>query len=317
MNKHMTITAIIHTKNSAETLSRALQSVAWTDETLVVDMGSTDDTLKIAKSFGTTILPVKDFGYVEPARNLALKQVKTDWILILDSDEEIPSSLATKLKALAGGDATAEAYNLPRKNIVFGDWLAVAGWWPDYQLRFFRRGTVNWPATIHSTPKVDGSVDFLSPQEEFAITHYNYPTVSSYLERLDRYTTHEVSSRDSTSREAQSANSKHSFSTESLLKAWSNELFHRFFQQGGQNGHLRGAGIAMLQSMYELVVVLKQWEAAGFPEAKSSSATTSQVSERFWRDFQKDLNYWLADWHVERSAGLAKVVWQLRRKFKV
>lgn len=301
------ISVLIHTKNSESTLAATLESVAWADEILVIDMHSTDETVSLAKKHGATVLTVDDVGYVEPARNTALKAAKFPWILIVDSDETISSTLAKHLQSLAAGTATSDAYLIPRKNQVFGDWLSTGGWWPDYQLRFFKKGIVHWPEQIHSQPKIDGSVEQFPLKEELAIEHANYPTVSSFLERLDRYTTHEVHSRSQTK-------SSKAADSEALVTNWSNELFRRLFAFDGIKGGTRGVGVSFLQAMYEFVVVLKSWEKNEYAESSSNSEkqTIAQLGK-----FKSDLQYWIADWHVKNTSGLPQIWWRIRRTLKI
>lgn len=303
-------TVLIHTKNSETTLAATLKSVTWADEILVIDMHSTDKTVALAKKHGATVITVDDVGYVEPARNTALKAAKFPWILIVDSDETVSHTLAKHLQSLASGAATADAYLIPRKNFVFGDWLSTGGWWPDYQLRFFKKGIVNWPEQIHSQPKIDGSVEQLPLKEELAIEHANYPTVSSFLERLDRYTTHEVHSRSKTNT-SQIANSE---ASEALVTNWSNELFRRLFAFNGIKGGTRGVGVSFLQAMYEFVVVLKSWEKNGYKE--STTNTEKQTIAQLGK-FKSDLQYWIADWHVKNTSGIPQLWWRMRRSFKL
>jgi glycosyltransferase involved in cell wall biosynthesis len=301
------ISVLIHTKNSESTLAATLDSISWADEVLVIDMHSSDKTVSLAKKHGATVITVDDVGYVEPARNIAIKAAKFPWILIVDSDEIIASTLAKHLQSLAKGAATSDAYLIPRKNQVFGDWISTGGWWPDYQLRFFKKGIVHWPEQIHSQPKIDGSVEQLPLKEELAIEHANYPTVSSFLERLDRYTTHEVHSR-SQIKPSKAANS------ETLVTNWSNELLRRLFAFEGIKGGTRGIGVSFLQAMYEFVVVLKFWEKNEYAESSSNSEKQTIVQ---LGKFKSDLQYWIADWHVKNTSGLPQIWWRMRRSLKL
>lgn len=326
-NKVAPVSVIIHTKNSAQTLADTLMSVAWASEIIVMDMHSTDETISIAKAYNAKIHYFPDVGYVEPARNAAIALAKHSWICIVDSDEVISNELAVKLQSLSQGDATADAYFIPRKNMVFGGWLREAGWWPDYQLRFFRKGKVSWSDVIHSRPTIDGDVDYLPEAEQVAIEHANYPSVSSFIERLNRYTTHEVTTRTVTAH----------LDENELLTSWKNELFSRLFKLKGMNAGVRGVGVCMLQAMYELVVQLKMWEqhqAVGsnqvgkmqpghkYSDESQTNSNSAQDPDpqkvlAFFQTFRSELQYWIADWHVRRTSGLSKIFWQFRRKFRI
>jgi glycosyltransferase involved in cell wall biosynthesis len=302
MKTHSKISVVINTYNSADVLSRALDSVSWADELIVMDMESSDTTTAIAKKYTKHVFSHPQVGYVEPARNAALAKASGDWILVLDADEVVPPLLATKLRNLAAGDATADAYYLARKNSIFGNWVFFAGWWPDYQLRFFKQGLVTWSDKIHSLPQVKGSVDYLAPQSDEALEHYNYTSVEEYLTRFNRYTTHEVSAR-----------SQLSATPAELIKSFKNELFRRLFFSQGITGGTRGVGLSLLQSMYEVVVHLKSWEQTH--PAEKPGEEVAAISEL--ASFSSDLKYWIADWHIHHSTGITRLIWQVRRKFRI
>lgn len=319
-----TISVIIHTKNSAKTLQETLESVRFADEILVVDMQSTDTTKSIARKFGAVIMDVDDVGYVEPARNAAIKAAKSDWICIVDSDEVVPQDLANLLLKIAQNPTAAEAYLIPRKNFVWGDWLQHAGWWPDMQLRFFKKGSVDWPSHIHAQPKVDGDVRELISKnavesnssltmESVALSHKNYPDVSSFIQRLDRYTTHEVLSRSSSKLKMNSSSKSNLHSSATMIQSWTNELLSRLFVHKGVEGGMRSVGISFMQAQYELIVQLKLWEKNSYTEKQSNTQELmSQLSET-----KSQLAYWIADWQVQNTSGLNQVWWMIRRKLRV
>src|SRR6266498_5902614 len=140
MNQSNKISVVVTVFNGEKTLNACLESVKWADEIIVVDDGSTDGTISIAKKHTDKIYHHKSQGFVEPARNFAISKTTGDWILVLDADEQVPQSLAEKLQELAGQSET-ECVNLPRKNIIFNKWIQHTGWWPDYNIRFFKKGS--------------------------------------------------------------------------------------------------------------------------------------------------------------------------------
>lgn len=305
-----TLTVLINTKNAAKTLAATLKSVKFADKIIVMDMDSSDETVQIARAYGAKVVFHPDVGIVEPARNKGLALIKKGWVLILDSDETLSDELAKKIKALVAGDATATGYYLPRKNYIFGGWLSTAGWWPDYQLRFFQAGTVSWPKTIHGRPECKGAVDYLAANEILAINHQNYPTVSSYLSKLNRYTDHELAAREVPG----------THDEQTLIRQWSGQLLTRLFAQGGLGAEVRGVGMSFLQANYELVVGLKQWERLQKGKDQTENVVKVEDGSRALRaldDHRADLAYWLADWRVHRSGGIVKLYWQIRRKLKV
>jgi len=302
-----TVTALVHTKNSALTLDSCLKSLRFADEILVVDMESKDTTRAVAKKHGTHFLEHKDVGYVEPARQFGLAHVTSDWTLIVDADEEVPETLAKKLQGIIADPNAADAYFLPRKNIVFEKWIEHTGWWPDYQFRFFKSGTVSWPAEIHSQPKISGRIAELTPSAEFALLHHNYQTIEQFVDRMNRYTTIEVDRGQNST----STSSKHHHSINKIPTEFSNEFARRFFSGEGflDGGH--GLALSYLQSMYQVIVELKHWQNAGFPENRDSVKLVKNV-----RKSLQDLQYWTTSYHIQRSTGIQQLIWMVKRKFR-
>jgi len=141
---------------------------------------------------GAKIVFHQKLDYVEPARNFAISKVVNEWVLVLDPDEEINQNLKTRLIQIAQHLKQINYVRIPRKNIIFGKWMKAAMWWPDFNIRFFKKGAVKWSDKIHKPPQVKGEGLDLEAKEEWAITHHNYQTISQFAERLNRYTTIEA-----------------------------------------------------------------------------------------------------------------------------
>lgn len=296
-----TLTVLIHTKNAAATLKQALESVLFADQIIIVDMHSSDETVEIAKEYTSHIFAVEDVGYVEPARNFGLSKVKTKWVLILDADEEVSPDLSQKITELLSRDTAADGYYIARQNIIFGKALAHTGWWPDWQLRLFKVGHVKWSTEIHSVPETKGEIKKLPAEPEYALIHHNYQSVHQFIDRLNRYTDIESTRIDHQA----------TLSEISDFRLFSQEFLRRLFAQGGLEDGRHGVALSLLQSMYPVIVALKQWQHAGFPEQDLMAATLRDLVR-----FRQELAYWIADWHVAHTSGLTQLGWQLRRKFR-
>jgi len=289
----MKISALIHTKNSEKTVEQALVSVNWADEIVVVDMHSSDRTVEICRKYTDRIYSFDDVGYVEPARNYGIEKTTGDWVIILDADEEIQEKLASRLRKLA--DEDPDVWMLPRKNILFGHWIKSAGWWPDYNLRFFRKGHVTWPETLHAQPKYTGKLARLEADESLAIRHHNYPTVSEFIDRMNRYTSIAVSEKGN--------------AAESALRAFWQEFQSRFMAKEGYIDGAAGLHASLLQSFYEAVVRIKQWEAK-----KAPSMPLNVADELSW--MLNQISYWRADYMIKHTKGIRRVYWKIRRKLR-
>ncbi|MBI5151224.1 MAG: glycosyltransferase family 2 protein [Candidatus Pacebacteria bacterium] len=294
------ISVIIHTKNAENTVEKALRSVSlWANEVLVVDMKSEDRTVEIAKSFGAKILSVDDVKYADPVRNTAIEKAKGPWVLVLDADEEISSSLAMTLQKLSN-DMTVHAYALPRKNMIFGQW-AKTGWWPDYIIRFFQKDYVTWPPAVHSLPISTGVTMELEADEDNAIIHHNYDTVDQFIDRMNRYTSLEAEQKQD---------------DQSLLNALFHEYMRRFFAEKGYKQGRYGLALSLLQSCYMLVSAIKLMEKKGF--STNNVRSTMQEVDNNLDEIYRDLCYWIADMHVQNTSSFVeKIYWKVRRKLKI
>lgn len=295
------ISVVINTFQEEENISDAIKSAKKiADEIVVVDTYSTDKTVAIAKELGANVYLHNYTGYVEPVRNFAISKAKGEWIFILDADERIPDSLAKKIKKVVI-DAKADYYTIPRKNIIFGKWIKNSRWWPDYNVRFFKRGHVNWVEQIHGVPETDGVGADLEAKEEIALEHYHYSTIEQYLTRLNRYTSIQAKNL---------AMDGYKFNWTDIIVKPTNEFVSRYFSGKGYKDGLHGLALGFLQAFSELVLYLKVWQTKGFTEENPGlSRVVSEMTKA-----QKELNYWKADSLVSESGSIVN---RIKRKLKL
>ena len=295
------ISVVINTLNEEKNLPRALSSVKTiADEIVVVDMMSTDETVNIAKKFGAKVYEHKRTNYVEPARNHALSKAKYKWILVLDADERVPTNLAKKIKQIAKSP-NADYFRIPRKNIVFGKWLKHSRWWPDYNIRFFKKGAVSWDEVIHSVPMTTGKGRDLPDIEDYAIVHYHYNSVEQYIKRMDRYTTIQAKTK---------RKEGYSFEWRDLISKPTGEFLSRYFFAEGYKDGIHGIALSGLQAFSEFVLYLKLWQSDDF---KTKRLDTKEVINEM-RQIESEFRYWQADVLVKSGGG---VLARLKRKFRL
>ena len=295
------ISVVINTLNEEENLPRALASVKnLADEFIVVDMHSTDKTVDIAKDFGAQVYSHEKTGYVEPARNFAIDKATKEWILILDADEEVSDSLALKLKQIVK-NPQADYYRLPRKNINFRRWIKNSRWWPDFNIRFFRKGTVSWSEIIHSVPMTTGKGLDLPAEEKYAILHYNYTSISKYIERMNRYT--DVQARVLLQKE-------YKFVWRDLIRKPLQEFLSRYFAGEGYKDGLHGLSLALLQAFSELTLYLKIWQSEQFkPEALDVRELSKEAKRA-----KRQLDWWIIDALTKSEGFLASLPKRIYRR---
>jgi len=186
------ISGVIIAHNEAESIARALRSLACADELLVVDSGSTDATRDIAANLGARVLVHSWPGYAAQ-KNYAAEQARHDWILSLDADEELDVRAQAGVQAwkASAPRSGVAAYRFARRARFLGRWICHAGWYPDYKVRLFDRRRGRWQgAYVHETVQMMGDVGTL-PGE---ILHYTCDSLEEFEQRIERYA--ELSARE-------------------------------------------------------------------------------------------------------------------------
>ena len=273
------ISVVINTLNEEKNIERAITSVKWADEIVVCDMHSDDKTSQIAKSLGAKVFYHERVDFVEPARNFAISKALNEWVLLLDADEEISKELSLKIKEMMEKPISSDVVELPRKNIIFGKWMQASMWWPDYQVRLFKKGSVFWQDAIHSQPQIKGLKLQLPAEEKWAIIHHNYQTISQFTERMNRYTTIEAE---------QLVKKGYKFELKDIFEKPLNEFVSRFFANKGYLDGLHGLCLSFLQAISFLLVYLKVWEKEGF---RKENINLLQIEEQKEKCVSV-VNYW-------------------------
>jgi glycosyltransferase involved in cell wall biosynthesis len=179
------ISGAVITLNEEENLPRALASLAFCDEIVVVDSGSTDRTAELAAELGARVLRRDWTGYADQ-KNFAAEQASHDWVLSLDADEEVSHELAASIGRLRGNGPAAAGYAFPRSARYLGRWIRHSGWYPDEKVRLYDRRRARWIGDyVHESVVVDGPAGRL----EGDLLHYTCDSFSHHIQTVDRYTT--------------------------------------------------------------------------------------------------------------------------------
>jgi glycosyltransferase involved in cell wall biosynthesis len=176
------LSAIIIAKDEAANIADCLDSVAFCDERIVVDSGSTDDTVKIAEARGARVVPHPFAGY-GAQKNFALSLATGDWVLSIDADERVGTALAAQIVE-AVAEPRADGYEMPRRSSFCGRPMRHSGWFPDRVLRLFRRGRARFSDdAVHERAVCDGTVARLTEP----LIHHPVLRLEDALSRMDRY----------------------------------------------------------------------------------------------------------------------------------
>ena len=283
----MTLSVVLVTYNEEANLARTLESVRplvreGAGEIIVVDSGSTDRTVEVAKSFGAKVFEEAWKGYAAQ-KNSAIEKASGDWILSLDADEELDQQLQQTLaKTLEGlkrvdalrkqtdahpfmvegaqaeladcigvkTNAEISGISMARKNYFLGRWIRHGGFWPDPKLRLFRRGCGRVEdRAVHETVKVSGPTVTL---KQGAILHHSYPTLSDYIEHMNRYS--------SLGAEMAVAEGRAGFgATNIVIRPWLTFVYNYFLRLGFIDGR-EGLLLHLYHAGYVSWKYAKTWE---------------------------------------------------------
>lgn len=178
------LTVTIIARDEAAHIAAALTSVAWADERIVVDSGSTDDTVAIARPLATRV-EVREWPGYGAQKNTAAALASHDWVLSLDADERVSPALADEIRRVLVAP-TAAAYRMPRVTWYLGQWIRSTDWYPDSALRLYNRSQATWgDELVHESLHVRGAIGTLTGELE----HRPYDDVADHVARINHYTT--------------------------------------------------------------------------------------------------------------------------------
>jgi glycosyltransferase involved in cell wall biosynthesis len=180
----MGISVVVITRNEEANIGRCLSSVAWADEIVVVDSGSSDRTVEIARRYTDKVIVDKSWHGFGAQKNKALSHASCDWVLSIDADEWLTEELRHELLAAAAGSPRFSAFRIARSSSFCGRYLKHSGWSPDYVVRFFQRGKARFSEDrVHERVIVDGPIGALSSP----LMHESYRTLDQVIDKMNRY----------------------------------------------------------------------------------------------------------------------------------
>ena len=242
------LSVVVITLNEERNIERSLRSVQWADEIVVVDAFSVDRTVEICKKLNARVIQRKWEGFAAQ-KQFAVSAASHSWVFVLDADEELSPELGGELRSTLASHALADGYRVNRKSFFLGQWMRYGGWFPDGQIRLFRRSAGHISQRpVHEGVEVKGTVGLLANP----LYHYTYHSIEQYLSKLNTYTSLDVSNK--------------------LLETPGNVRWYNFFLNpvsvflrmyvalGGFRDGFRGFLLAVYSSLYKLLLYAKLWE---------------------------------------------------------
>ena len=277
-----TVSTIIVVKDNPPHLFETLDSIdSFSSEIIIANIGI-DPNLKkqLLEIHKIKIIEIKEsVPYVEIIREKIKQQSKNEYALFLDPDEVLSKQLVEVLKSSMG---TYDYVRIPRKNIIFGKWIEHSRWWPDYQIRFFKKDSIVWPTEIHKQPKTTGKGSTLESKEENAIVHYNYESIDEYMQKALRYAKSEASSN---------SDKKNDLSLHETIRLSISEFMSRFFAYEGYKDGIHGFILAIFQMFYPLLVYFYYLEQTKY-SSNLSDKEVLQHTSHFFGKLNKESLFW-------------------------
>lgn len=278
----MKLSVVIAANNEELEIGECLNSVkSLADEIIVVDNQSADNTVKIAQKFSAKIFShPNDPLHLNVSKNFGFTKAEGEWTLSLDADERVSPELAKELKSIINSPLSIfNSYKFPRQNIIFGQWIKHGLWYPDEQIRLFRKGLAKFPGLHnHEKLEVNGEIGTLTGH----LIHYNYRTVSQYIRKInDVYSDNEVENF---------LNSGKTVSWHDALLMPISDFLTNFFAREGYKDGLHGLVLGLLQAFYTFIVFAKIWERQKFPPY-NSNRFLSQINQEL-KAKTKEYSYW-------------------------
>jgi glycosyltransferase involved in cell wall biosynthesis len=247
-------------QDEAARIARALESVQWADEIVVIDGGSRDDTVAIAERLGARVQVHPWPGVFGIQIQRSVDATSGDWLFRLDADETVTPELAAQMRSAVGRPDAPDGFRVRRRNYFLGRWIRHGGWWPDPQLRLVRRaGAVVRGAPGHETVHIEGRIEDLAG----ALTHDTHPTVDAALSRIQRYSSHLAADRARRRRIRPWHLFAHPFAA----------FFRKYLVQAGWRDGTHGFLIAAIHASVKLAVYAKAWGLQRRPGNPEGSGT--------------------------------------------
>ncbi len=294
-----TLSIVISAYNEERSIERCLKSVSQlADEIIVVDNESQDKTVEVAKKYTKKVFSAPNQLMLNINKNFGFSKASGDWILNLDDDEEVTPVLAKEILSLIRSNPSKNGFWLKRKNFSFGKWIQHGLWWPDKQIRLFRRGRGQFPCVhIHEYVKVDGEVGELTEP----YVHYNYETVHQYLTKIDRASTSEAITLSELN---------YQLMWHDAIRFPVSDFIKIYFAQGGYKDGLHGLVLSLFQAFYSFCTFAKYWEMKKFEQRDISlKEVSSELNNR-----KEEIRYWILTSKLTKSSPIMKVFLRMKRK---
>lgn len=296
----MKLSVVISAYNAEAKIEQTLKALdGLADEIIFVNNSSTDGTREIASRFTTKIFDRHNNPMLNINKNFGFSKASHEWILNLDHDEVVTPEMKSEILELLQTNPEENGFYVPRKNIIFGKWIAHSGWYPDYQMRLFRKEKGKFEEKhVHELIEIKGKVGHLNNP----MIHYNYENISQFLLKMTNiYTPSEAENLIKSGYKAEAVD---------VIRMPFQEFLSRFFARQGYKDGIHGLAISLLMAFYHLVVFMRVWESQNYSEFKDDALTLLRTESK---RTSKEFRHWVT---FAQNEGEKNIVKKYSRKLR-
>jgi glycosyltransferase involved in cell wall biosynthesis len=248
-NKQIQISAVIIAKNEEKMLEGCLATLSFADEIVVIDTGSTDKTVQIAKKAKARVVSYVTGKNFSDWRNKGKSEARGTWIFYIDADERVSAKLKKEILDTVNGNETDSWYVIPRSNKIFGKEFRHGGWWPDYVKRLYKKEALTkWTGILHEEPVTTGTMGYLKNP----LTHIKHETVFEMMEKTNQWSDYEAKLMFEANHPP--------MTVLRFFSAMGREFWYRMVIKLGFLDGRQGVSMAMYQVYSRFVSYAKLWE---------------------------------------------------------
>lgn len=296
----MKVSVVISSFNEEGRIEDCLKSVTKiANEIIFIDNSSTDKTASIARKYTDKVFIRENNPMLNVNKNFGFSKATGKWILSLDSDERIDKELEEEILSLPE-ESTIDGYFIPRKNIIFGKWIEHTGWYPDYQLRLFKKNKGSFAEQqVHEMLTIEGTTGHLKNP----MNHINYENISQFLNKMIK--TYTASEAEHLVKEG------YRYQAIDIVKMPLSEFIKRYFAEKGYLDGMHGLTLSLLQAFYHFVVFLRLWEMNNYKEVTDSAGLLTEGARMVRHEFL----YWGQQKNIESEKNtIKKQFYKVKRK---
>lgn len=296
------LSVVISAFNEEKKIEDCLKSAKFADEIVFVNNSSTDRTREIAEKYTSIIIDQENNpDRIDRQKNTGIEKASNEWTFVLDADEQITVELAKEIKETIAKETKLSGFYVPRKNIAFGKWIEHTGWYPDHQLRLFKKGKGRFLKDyVHQVLDVEGETGVLKNH----LLHQNYESIDQFVNRaVNAYTPNEAEKRLAQGYE---------FSFADAIRLPFNEFLKRFFKEKGYKDGFHGLMLSLFMAFYHFMVFAYIWEKQKFRQTDKSMLRL--VKDEF-KNMVKETSYWIDTEEIDQHKNpLKKGLLRIKRR---